>query len=335
MNSARDYCAQVLPAVSRTFAVGVRCLGGVLRQTVGNAYLICRIADTIEDDPRLQREVKDHLFDLLVAALKSSHNVSAFVEGARIVSGDAAHVDLVHQGSQVFEVFFSLPQRHRAIVGHWAQEMILGMKDFCHKYPSGLRIQTLSEYKKYCYFVAGTVGHMLTELWHDHFADGIAGRLSHMSARAEAFGEALQTVNIIKDIAWDALHENNCYIPQESLARQGSSHDQLLNPEYTEQNAKAVNDLIDLATQDLARALEYVCYLPRHAYGIRLFTGMPLVFAYATLRELRRDRRMWDPHVKVKISRGEVKSLVLGCRALGWSNTGLSWLCRRASTVPS
>src|ERR1700723_2442951 len=47
------YQDQVLPHVSRTFALTIPQLPPRLRVAVTNAYLLCRIADTIEDEPAL------------------------------------------------------------------------------------------------------------------------------------------------------------------------------------------------------------------------------------------------------------------------------------------
>ena len=47
------YQAEMLQCVSRTFALTIPQLPGALRDVVGNAYLLCRIADTIEDEPTL------------------------------------------------------------------------------------------------------------------------------------------------------------------------------------------------------------------------------------------------------------------------------------------
>ncbi|MFU8831083.1 MAG: squalene/phytoene synthase family protein, partial [Wenzhouxiangella sp.] len=44
---------RILPGVSRTFALTIPCLPEPLKIAVTNAYLLCRIADTIEDDPTL------------------------------------------------------------------------------------------------------------------------------------------------------------------------------------------------------------------------------------------------------------------------------------------
>jgi phytoene/squalene synthetase len=44
--------------VSRTFALTIPQLPPELRRAVANAYLLCRIADTIEDEPALSAEQK-------------------------------------------------------------------------------------------------------------------------------------------------------------------------------------------------------------------------------------------------------------------------------------
>ena len=52
--------------------------------------------------------------------------------------------------------------------------------------------------------------------------------------------------------------------------------------------------------------------------SIRAFCVLPLLYAYATLRELTRTDEMLRPGGVVKISRGEVRSLmVAGLAALG------------------
>ena len=51
--SDEAYQEQILPHVSRTFALTIPQLPAALRLAVTNAYLLCRIADTIEDEPAL------------------------------------------------------------------------------------------------------------------------------------------------------------------------------------------------------------------------------------------------------------------------------------------
>jgi len=52
--SEREFCEGMLPKVSRTFAVCIRLLPDDLEHAVLVAYLLCRVADTIEDSPYLE-----------------------------------------------------------------------------------------------------------------------------------------------------------------------------------------------------------------------------------------------------------------------------------------
>ncbi len=53
VSSDEVYQDQILPHVSRTFALTIPQLPPALSIPVTSAYLLCRIADTIEDEPAL------------------------------------------------------------------------------------------------------------------------------------------------------------------------------------------------------------------------------------------------------------------------------------------
>jgi farnesyl-diphosphate farnesyltransferase len=245
---------------------------------------------------------------------------------AQSVSGEAAHIELVHHTDLVFELFESVPAASRQIVRRWVGEMVEGMQKFVALYPHGIRIQTLEEYNEYCYYVAGTMGHLLTGLWHAHAPSVDQAKYTALLEHCEAFGEALQTVNILKDIAWDAEHENSIYVPEQSLREQGSSQQNLLNPHCLAQNRAAIASLVALAWADLDDALVYLLAIPRRAMPIRLFCILPLLFAYATLREITRSTAMLTSGGTVKISRKEVKSLIVAGAATILSNKGIERL---------
>ena len=127
-------------------------------------------------------------------------------------------------------------------------------------------------------------------------------------------------MNILRDIATDAERENAIYVPERTLAAHGSSQAQLLAPEKIAENRAAVGEFIGLATTDLDTAFEYLLLLPRRALAIRAFCVLPLLYAYATLRELARTDAMLRPGGMVKISRREVKSLMIAGLAALASN---------------
>lgn len=214
---AARFCEAILPAVSRTFALGIKVLPGALGQAVLDAYLLCRIADTVEDAPGIDPDVKAALFDDFLAAFSDAEALARFTTGVQDLTGDLAHLTLTKNTPLVFAHFAALPADTRAVVQKWVAEMAVGMRKFVLLYPDGIRIQTLDEYKEYCYYVAGTVGYMLTDLWHEHSPSIGAKRYAILRERCRAFAEALQTVNILKDVAVDAEKENSVYVPEELL----------------------------------------------------------------------------------------------------------------------
>lgn len=334
IRKAERFGQTILPDVSRTFAISIRFLPGDLGRAVLTAYLLCRIADTIEDDNATPPADRAALLDEFLRTLVDRDAAEAFPARAARLKGDAAHLQLVRHTDLVLVLFRTLPPRTQERVAHWVREMGLGMAKFVRTYPQGIRIQTLAEYREYCYYVAGTVGCMLTELWHLHARPVGKREFEKLWAKCQAFGEALQTVNILKDIAWDAQHENSIYIPAHDLQAEGSSHESLLSPQHLEHNHRAVLHFIELARTDLDDALEYILLIPRRAVAIRAFCLLPLLFAYATLRELSGSRAMLTVGGTVKISRREVKSLmIVGFLAL-LSNAALRRLVRRVKARP-
>jgi farnesyl-diphosphate farnesyltransferase len=329
---ARRFCEEILPRVSRTFALGIRVLPGDLGRAVLTAYLICRIADTVEDAPDTAPEVKGPLLDELVRCFDDPAVADAYPARVGDIAGEPAHVSLVKHTDLVFAHFRTLPPRTQALVRRWVEEMAMGMKKFVFLYPDGIRIQTLDEYREYCYYVAGTVGYLLTDLWHEHSSCISAAHHAVLRERCRAFAEALQTVNILKDVAHDAERENSIYVPEQLLREHGSGHTMLLAAEHLSSTRSAIAKLVQLAWADLEEARAYLLLIPRRAVSIRLFCMLPLLFAYATLRDLAKSSAQLVPGGTIKISRREVKSLLMTAFVLVGSNDAVRWLVERVRT---
>lgn len=332
--AALAFSREILPAVSRTFALSIRVLPGALGQAVNCAYLLCRIADTIEDAPNVQAPEKAVLFDRMLTCFDDAGCADAFPAAVATLRGDPAHLRLVQHADLVFVVYRDLDPATRAHVRRWVTEMAVGMRKFVLLYPHGIRLQTLAEYQEYCYYVAGTVGYLLTDLWREH-ARSIGNReYDVLRERSRAFAEALQTVNILKDVPTDAEQENSIYIPEQLLVEHGASHATMLAPEQAANTRAAMAALIQLAWHNLEQARDYLLLIPRRAVAIRLFCALPLLFAYATLRDITRAPSALAQRHVVKISRAEVKTLIALTFAGVWSNRALAGLARWASRRP-
>jgi farnesyl-diphosphate farnesyltransferase len=331
---AERFAREILPPVSRTFALSIRVLPGTLGNAVRTAYLLCRIADTIEDAPQMAAADKAVLFDELLRCFDDADAAEALGDRLAVLTGDETHVRLARYAHLVFVSYRDLPDTTREHVRRWVCEMIVGMRKFVLLYPNGIRIQSLDEYKEYCYYVAGTVGYLVTDLWHEH-VPSIGVRLHGvLREKSRAFAEALQTVNILKDVARDAEKENSIYIPEELLRLHGSSHATILAPERMRQTREAMRAMVQLAWKDLDGARSYLLLIPRRAVSIRLSCVLPLLFACATLRDLTLAQQAVVRREVVKISRAEVKSLTLIGFLVILSNRGLEWLADRATRRP-
>ena len=331
---ADRFAHEILPSVSRTFALSIRVLPGDLGRAVLVAYLLCRIADTLEDEPSLPATAKAELLDAFALCLDSPAAADAFPGRVSEISGEAAHVRLSRNTDLVFVLYRSLPRATRVHVRHWVGEMIVGMRKFVLLYPHGIRIQSIAEYKEYCYYVAGTVGYLLTDLWHEHVPSIGETQYRVLRERCRAFAEALQTVNILKDVTTDAEQENSIYVPEDLLRQHGVTHATLLAPELLSDTREALATLVQLAWHDLEGARSYLLLLPRRAVSVRLFCILPLLFAYATLRDLTRTPHALARREVVKISRREVKALIVAGFLMILSNRGVRWLADRVMQRP-
>ena len=320
--------------MSRTFALGVKLLPSRLELPVRLGYLLCRIADTIEDDLALSPTRKAELLDEFMLCFEDPARADAYSEIMAELTTSDEYVDLVAAAGEVFALYRGLDKPTREILKRWIAEMVRGMRRFIVEHPAGLRLSTVKEFHEYCYFVAGTVGHLLTELWHQHSSVVDARAFGKLLDDCEPFGEALQAVNILKDIAWDAEKENAVYVPTELLVANGSSHSLILHESHRAANRAALLPLFSIAQDDIERSLRYIENLPLPAVRIRLFCVLPILFAVATMREIEKSEAMLVPGGQVKISRNEVKALIFAASTSTLTNYSLRWLVDRVRERP-
>jgi farnesyl-diphosphate farnesyltransferase len=188
--AAHAFARGIISRVSRTFAIGISVLPGDLGKAVLTGYLLCRIADTIEDDGACPAARRQELLAKFVDCLNDPRKATTFAAEAADIQADEAYLELMRGTKLVFDLLESLPPPVIEIVTRWTKEMTLGMSQFVGRYPDGIRIQTMDEYRRYCYYVAGTVGHLLTELWYNSSPTVRKADYERMLVDCEAFGEA-------------------------------------------------------------------------------------------------------------------------------------------------
>ena len=113
-------------------------------------------------------------------------------------------------------------------------------------------LENMAAMDRYCYFVAGVVGEMLTEVFCDYSPE-IAARREQMMRLAVSFGQGLQMTNILKDI-WDDRARGACWLPQEVFARYGCDLESLQVGQQAPGFTEGLGELIDIARAHLDNA---------------------------------------------------------------------------------
>src|SRR6202048_2766014 len=165
--SDEAYQEHILTGVSRTFALTIPQLPPALRNSVTNAYLLCRIADTIEDEPALAPAASLHFLQRFVAVLYGSEPAADLARDLLPQLSDqtlqAEHA-LVANMERVVRVTNRLDGQQRIAIQRCVEVMAGGMHQF--QQTASLRgVPRLTDLDDYCYYVAGVVGQMLTELF--------------------------------------------------------------------------------------------------------------------------------------------------------------------------
>jgi farnesyl-diphosphate farnesyltransferase len=255
--SDEAYQDWILPKVSRTFALTIPQLPQALRSAVTNAYLLCRIADTIEDEPTLSADAALMLLQRFVAIVYGKDEPALLAKdilphlSAETLPGER---DLVLNMERVIRVTGRLEEHQRIAIQRCVEVMCGGMHEF--QRTASLRgLPRLSDLDDYCYYVAGVVGRMLTEVFCG-YSPTIAQRQGALHDRAQSFAQGLQMTNILKDV-WEDRARGACWLPQEVFTRHGVDLAQLSPGQRDAQFDAALGELVGVAHAHLRNALAY------------------------------------------------------------------------------
>lgn len=314
---------RLLEQVSRTFALTIPQLPPGLRRVVGNAYLLCRVADTIEDDPLLPAAAKRRLLERFAARVDGAADaeLGADLDASLAAATPAAERELCREVARVVDVTAGFPQAERAALARCVRVMAGGMAWF-QEQPSERRVRDAADLDRYCYVVAGVVGEMLTELFclHD---PRLAAQRDELVPLALSFGQGLQMTNVLKDV-WEDYRRGACWLPHELFRAHGVELARLAPGRDDAAFAAGLNRLVAAARGHLERALEYTLRIPPDQVGLRRFCLWALFMAVLTLAKLSR-RPDYAAGADVKISRRTVRAVVLATSAAArWD-----WALRR------
>lgn len=320
------YQDEILTRVSRSFALTIPQLPPELYPVVTNAYLLCRIADTIEDEPGLTARQKRQYENAFLNVVSGEADAQAFSDDLSEHLTDQtlqAEHDLVRHLPQMLTIFHALRPFQQESILQCLSVMTQGMSEFQEN--AGVQgLDTSEQLDRYCYCVAGVVGKLLTELFID-FEHALLPQRENLHRLALSFGMGLQLTNILKD-QWDDRLRGACWLPRDLLAKHGVQFAQLKAGHNDPLYAQAVAELIGTAHSHLQRALQYALLIPARHTGIRRFLLWNIGLALLTLRNVHKN-----PLRPVKVSHAGVAWIMLLTRLSQRSDSGLRMLYKIAS----
>ncbi len=314
------YQNEALRGVSRTFALTIPQLPEPLRDVVGNAYLLCRITDSIEDEPVLTPSQKRRFARRFVEVVEGRADAEAFGRelGALLSpSTTASERELVANTPTVIRITKGLGEGQQRALARCVRIMAEGMSAF-QQLDTTAGLKDLRELDRYCYVVAGVVGEMLTELFCD-YSDEIGERRSELMPLAVSFGQGLQMTNILKDV-WEDLRRGACWLPRDVFLREGFDLRELPGGRSDPAFGRGLDELLGIAREHLANALRFIQLIPAREMGIRRHCVWALGMAVLTLRRIHATPGFASGQ-EVKISRRSVRAVTtLGSLAAGWNS---------------
>ena len=270
--AARDLEAmahvQALVARSGTsFLAGMRVLPKPRREAMFAIYAFCRAVDDIADEPG-ERQAKLAGLDTWRREIERLYQGRPTHPIARALAGPVAA--------------YGLPKTEFLT-------LIDGMEMDAHE---TIRVPCLADFSLYCRRVAGTVGMLSIHVFGE---TGPAGR-----DLALVLGEALQTTNVLRDLAEDA-GRGRLYLPRDLLDKHGVSASEpaavLKDPGLAGVCAELAGHARDLFRR--ARGLLAHCDRSRVRPAILMLEAYERILG-------RLEARGWDrPEVPVRLSRPE------------------------------
>ena len=325
-----QYQAAILPDVSRTFALTIPTLPSRLALVVTNAYLLCRIADTIEDDPRLDFGQKEANLERFLATVKGRENASAFSASVPPLLSPAippAEMELMRNADRVVGVTHSFTEAERRILERCVSVMCVDMPKF-QRGASLAGLRDLPELDAYCYAVAGVAGEMLVDLFCIQCPELEENR-PELRSLAVSFGQGLQMTNILKDI-WADRERGACWLPRSVFDDDGLLLENLKENHRSGKFQNGLHTLLGIAHGHLGNAMEFSCRLPAREAGMRRFCLWALGLAVLTLRKIQRNP-FFTASDQVKISRNSVRVTLFATNLMLQNDRGLRWLFRQAA----
>jgi farnesyl-diphosphate farnesyltransferase len=309
-----ELLTSLLRDVSRSFYLTMRMLPGPVRRQISLAYLLARTTDTIADTELVEVPLRLQALASLRERILGRNDTPlplAQLQGGQELPAERV---LLERAEDSLRLLLELQETDRRLVREVLEVIISGQELDLQRFGAAtadqiVALQTAEALDDYTYRVAGCVGEFWTKMCAAHLWPGTELEGDSLMRLGARFGKGLQLVNILRDLPRD-LRKGRCYIPSQSLKAAGLAPKDLLSERNEARFRPAYDPLLSVAEGHLAAGWEYTGSLPKRQVRLRLACAWPVLIGARTLRKLRHEN-MLDAARRVKVSRPEVRSLIL------------------------
>ena len=298
----QERLATVLKKATRSYAASIALLPHDMVIPISVLYLCLRGMDTVEDDLKLPLADKIKYVQKFPSMVAQGPFV---MQGVGTVDG---HRNVLEKFDVVSRAYMSLTPAQQRVIVHNLNETSQGMVKYL-QHP----IVTMNDYNDYCYFVAGTVGIAISNMY---LVTGypLPAMDNHHRQHCINVGLLLQKVNIIRDVREDTM-EGRRYWPKALWEPLVPDIRMLLQPKHRSHAIHCLNALIQDAMQHVPPYLEF---LQTHLKDVRLFPvhTIPVVSGIAMLRECYNNPAVFVEENKIHLEKGTLRSVQEACTSI-------------------
>ncbi len=218
--SRPDVTRGLLKSVSRSFYLSIRIMPKKLRRPIALAYLMARLSDTIADTESVQPRVRLRRlgdFEAIVRGIPSPRAVSSIQRD--IVPEHQGESNLIASIGAVIDGFTAMDMWEWKETSELLANIMRGQGNDLETFNGSAPVIALADaaaLEDYIYLVAGCVGEWWTRLCFHHLPNYSRIPEEQLMQHSDAFGKALQLVNILRDFPAD-IAAGRCYLPEDEL----------------------------------------------------------------------------------------------------------------------
>ena len=323
-NYEKALAGELLAGVSRSFYTTLKVLPGATRGTIGLMYLLARAADTIADTETIDATARIEFLDRFGGLVQDGGDYSALQGELRErfcpQQKHAKERELLERVGECLDWLGAIGESRRGAIRDVLRTIVSGQRLDLERFGGEgiVALQTAEELDEYTYLVAGCVGEFWTKVGFMELGERYATRpMSEMLELGKRYGQALQLINILRDLPSD-LRAGRCYLPLEEIGSVGAEPEVLM--EVSRKWLKRCREHFDCGA-------EYVAAVKNGR--MRLAAALPLLIGARTLPLM--ESADWNRlSAGVKISRKEVMKVAWSAGAKNISRRRMGKHCVRA-----